>query len=424
MAGIIGGKAAQLENIEESIHAFKTELLLKRPFYGDILMRIPIVRDDSCATACTDGRSIRWNGRFFAGLNREQRGYVLMHEVFHLLLMHPARRQDRDPEVWNVAADMIVNSMCDALAKDLRKLSGPHLMRPANGVFVPVDTGDTAEALYGRMTEHCRKSPDRRLVVKNDYRSYRYARAGEISVRPDQDLIGNAHLSSSEKRELERMIQNLVRSAASVDRGTMGSFYVPNQIIELVRAKPLPWRQLLKEHLSEVISDDTSYATPERKYLHMDLILPGHSLSEEGEPEEVWAFVDSSGSIGQEDLNLFLTQLYRLVREFHCELNVCYWDTQVTDVYRKIRKEKQVLDCRPQHSGGTDINCVYTWMAREHVRPGVMLILTDGYFGTVSPENRKQLRPRDTLLVLCNQSQNPECAKIGRVCRLDKETDR
>jgi len=117
-------------------------------------------------------------------------------------------------------------------------------------------------------------------------------------------------------------------------------------------------------------------------------------------------------------MNEFLAQLYRLVKDFHCEMNICYWDTQVTDVYRKIRGEKHILECQPHHSGGTDINCVFNWMAENRVRPDILLILTDGFFGQVSPVNQKRLRPRDTVLVISNDSESPAYQKIGKVGRL------
>ncbi len=61
---------------------------------------------------------------------------------------------------------------------------------------------------------------------------------------------------------------------------------------------------------------------------------------------------------------------------------------------------------------------MYRWLEENKVKPDVMLILTDGYFGLVSQENRRLLRPRDTILAISNDSVNDEYKKIGRVCRL------
>ena len=410
--------------IQEDLQQFTSTMLMYRPFFGDILLRLPILPDDSIPTACTDGRTIRWNPAFFSTLDSAQRHYVLMHEVLHTLLMHPSRMQGRDWRIWNVAADMVVNSMCDQIASDVNALSVGSLMRrPPDGIFAAIPYQATAESLYGILQADLERHGKNKASVKKDYRPGAFHGKERMEITIDDDLRpagagGGQKLTPAQQKLLEQEIRGLLRNAAGKERGAFGSYYVPKELVQLTKPRPVNWRQMLKDHLTETISDDASYATPERKYLHMDLILPGYCLSEGGELETLWAFVDSSGSIDSETLNQFLTQLHRIVKEFRCELNICYWDTEVTDVYRRVRTEKQVLKCQPHHSGGTDINCVFAWMTENRVKPDVMLILTDGYFGSVSPANRRCLRPRDTILVLSNDTHNPEYAKIGRICRL------
>ena len=72
--------------IEDEIVRFTMQLLRKMPFYGDIIMRLPIVRNDAISTARTDGRSIEYNGKFLSGMSVGQRNFIIMHEVFHVLL--------------------------------------------------------------------------------------------------------------------------------------------------------------------------------------------------------------------------------------------------------------------------------------------------------------------------------------------------
>ncbi len=408
--------------IQNDLQQFKAEMLVYRPFFGDILLRLPIVQDDSIPTACTDGRTIRWSSRFFSTLTAAQRHYVLMHEVLHTLLMHPIRMEGYDPEIWNIAADMVVNTLCDRIANDVNHLKPVKLMeRPSNGIFVSIAPDSTVESLYGMLQADIKKR-GRTFSISSYYGPDKLPGMSRIEITPDSDLIpctvGGRPLTSREKQILEQQISALLREAAAGSRGDFGSYFVPRELVSLTYPRPVPWRRMLREHLTQAASDDASYATPERKYLHMDLILPGYCLTEEGDLESLWAFVDSSGSISGDTLNQFLTQLYRIVKEFHCELNICYWDTRVTDIYRKIQSEKQVLKCQPHHTGGTDINCVYRWMEENHVKPYVILILTDGYFGTVSPDNRRCLRPHDTVLCISNESRSPEYVKIGKVCRL------
>lgn len=412
--------------IEKELRTFKTRMLIERPFYGDILLRLPIIRDDSISTACTDGRAIRWNERFFRSLTPPQQHYVLMHEVFHILLKHPLRLQERDPEIWNAAADIIVNNMCDRLALDLRLHPGLELQRPPDGIFRDTDQTETAENLYERIREDNRKHQgnSREIMIRRSYRSYAQNQPEKTQV-PEGDLlgggIGGVNLSEEEMKALEAQIASMISEAGSHSRGSDGSGFIPRELLHLTKSAVLDWRGILRDFLTEVESDETSYTTPERKYLHMGLILPGHGLKEEGELESLWAFVDSSGSVSQADLNEFLTQLYRIAKEYRCEVNIAYWDTSVTDVYEKLRREKQVLEAQPHHSGGTDINCVYRYARERNLRPWVSLILTDGDFGIPDASLQKALPRKSTILLLCNNSNKPVYQTVGKVCRLKKD---
>ena len=408
-------------DIEAGIRQFIRLMLIERPFYGDILLRIPIIRDDSVPTACTDGRVIRWSESFFRTLTPQQRNYVLMHEVFHVLLMHPFRLEGKDHELWNIATDIIVNQMCDKLGGDLGRTAVPELRlaRPPAGVFKNVRPEETADNLYGIILKDNR--PRRSLpMLRRTYTGIPHSDelTPPVEKMPLPDLIPSS-LSDEEKSALEAAARQLIREAAKHQTaGTGPSCFIPRELTLMAGKKPISWKTLLREFLTEVESDETSYATPERKYLHMELILPGHSLSEDGELESVWAFVDSSGSISEEEMNRFLTELYRLVRDFRCEMNIAYWDTSVTDVYRKIRREKDVLKAVPKHSGGTDINCVYQWVRANKVRPYVSVILTDGYFGVPNKELAGALPARSTILVISNDSRNPVYSQVGKVARL------
>ena len=420
-------------DLNREIQQIRIRLLQASPFYGALLTRIPIVEDRGVATACTDGRSIRVNPRFFAARPPEERNYILMHELFHVLLSHPARLLKADRRLANIAGDIIVNDACNRLCKEKRFQRYLPLSQPVDAVCAYISSTETLENLYAKLMEDNRALieagvADRAILRKRYVFSLHKNNRTEIptpasscpargpSVHGADDLIP-LDVSPEEARALEDLIRNMVRQAYR-ERGKGESIYMPTALTMLTQARPLQWRRLLRDLLDETRDDEASYATPERKYLHMDLILPGHGLTE-GDPGEVWAFVDSSGSIGTEALNLFLTQLYHLVRQFRCTLNLAYWDTSVTKVYPNIRSERALADCPPNSSGGTNINCVYDWMERSRIRPDILLILTDGYFGKLNPRYQKRSLRKKTLIVLSDEMGNsPDKKDIGRVAIL------
>ena len=246
-----------------------------------------------------------------------------------------------------------------------------------------------------------------RRSYANGFRAY----TGEL---PDDLVLGLP------AQALEQEVgQMLARASAARDRAPSGNYYVPPGLYTMDSGAVLEWKKLLNGLLSEADErEEASYATPDRKYLYRDMIVPGPGRREK-RPEKVWAFVDSSASVGREDMERFLTQLRSIVRRYRCGLNVAYWNTEVTDVYKDIRSEEALSDALPNFSGGTDINCVYRWIRGTNVKAEAVLILTDGYFGELSDENRIPGLRRKTILILTNDAPVTEkMRRIGKTARL------
>ena len=100
-------KAVCLEQLAQD----RQQLLLRWPFIGSIIMRMELipVRDDRLETASTDGDNIFVDINFYAKLTKDERQFVLAHEVWHSVLLHFARRNNRDRELFNMAADLEIH---------------------------------------------------------------------------------------------------------------------------------------------------------------------------------------------------------------------------------------------------------------------------------------------------------------------------
>ena len=85
-------------------------LLLRHPFFGNMATRLRIVAaDDWCPTAAVDGRNLYYNTQFFNAMNNKEIEFVVAHEILHCVFDHLGRRDDRDPKIYNISADYIVN---------------------------------------------------------------------------------------------------------------------------------------------------------------------------------------------------------------------------------------------------------------------------------------------------------------------------
>ena len=68
-------------------------------------------------TAATDGKRIYLNSDYVEKLTPKELDGLILHEVLHAALLHTIRRVDRDPVIWNWAADIVVNGMIRVLKK-------------------------------------------------------------------------------------------------------------------------------------------------------------------------------------------------------------------------------------------------------------------------------------------------------------------
>ena len=87
-------------------------LLLRHPFFGNMATRLRIQEgDDWLGTAAVDGRNLYFNTQFFNALSNKEIEFVIAHEILHCVFDHLGRREGRDPMIYNIAADYIVNNL-------------------------------------------------------------------------------------------------------------------------------------------------------------------------------------------------------------------------------------------------------------------------------------------------------------------------
>lgn len=92
------------------ISGIKASLLRDMPFYGILLGNFKFSLDDSVSTVYTDGERIAFNPEFLALIDDESLKFILLHEILHMALNHRAVRDDYDPELFDLASDIVVNS--------------------------------------------------------------------------------------------------------------------------------------------------------------------------------------------------------------------------------------------------------------------------------------------------------------------------
>ncbi len=99
------------------IYDAKRKMLAKYPrFCSEIAVANIEYRDNlKYHTAATDGKNIYVDPKYFENLSESDRLFTIAHEIMHIKFMHMFRLKNkegkkRDPELWNIATDAIINA--------------------------------------------------------------------------------------------------------------------------------------------------------------------------------------------------------------------------------------------------------------------------------------------------------------------------
>jgi len=96
--------------VKDRLITARVQLLLKNGFFGNLATRLQLQEASSwCPTAATDGRFFFYNTEFINSLDDDELIFLMGHEVLHNVYDHMDRRGNRDPRLWNIANDYVVN---------------------------------------------------------------------------------------------------------------------------------------------------------------------------------------------------------------------------------------------------------------------------------------------------------------------------
>ncbi|MCK5050819.1 MAG: hypothetical protein KAS53_03695 [Candidatus Cloacimonetes bacterium] len=97
-----------METIKKITKA-RAGLVLSAPFFASISLHLKLKEDLECPTAYTDSVVLGYNPKFVDKLSNAELKGVICHEVLHIAMLHPFRRNSRDHLRWNIACDYAIN---------------------------------------------------------------------------------------------------------------------------------------------------------------------------------------------------------------------------------------------------------------------------------------------------------------------------
>jgi len=371
--------------VYDRIIVARVGLLLRHPFFGNMATRLRILAaDDWLPTAAVDGRNLYYNTQFFNAMNNKEIEFVVAHEILHMVFDHLGRREDRNPMLYNIAADYKVNNL---LVRD-RIGTTPSIVDCFQDFKYEADT---SEEIYDKLFEDAKKAGKelQELLDQLDDEGEmldEHLDDGDGSGdegEEEKDANGNNVSKKRPKYSKEELkkIRDEIKEGMMTAAQAAGAGNTPGEVARMIKELTEPkmnWREILQQQIQSTIRNDFTFGRPNRKSWHTGAILPGQDFDE---TIDIAVALDMSGSIGNAQAEDFLGEVKGIMDQY-ADYNIKVWcfDTKVYNEQDfSADGGEDLLDYEIMGGGGTDFMANWEYMKETGYVPKKFIMFTDGY---------------------------------------------
>ena len=386
-----------------------TELLRKQPFFGSLVLRLPLRADPTRRTLASDGAEIRYSSRWVAETDAHLIETAMARVVMACALKHHTRRRGREPERWQQASQLVTHALlrdagftlppeAEAWEDVSVEQAYERLSDPGDGGSG--DGGNTSQAAEAASAGAAgQPSPGGDGDESGDPSDPDdEGDGGEGSPRgpdgssgapPSHDPSGTGEVMDADSRERQGSGSN----ETSVDTAAEEQAWdeamhqalniaraegkVPGSVEETVRnahASTLDWQALLRRYMTGAAKRDYSWSAPNRRLIDSGLYLP--SIRSEG-IDTIAVIIDTSDSVPAGTLGQFWAELREIVAEIRPErVFVLQVDAALQDA-AEYGPDDLPDEITLKGRGGTDFRPGFEWLDEQGIQPSVCLYLTD-----------------------------------------------
>mgnify|MGYP003652337050 CR=1 FL=1 len=272
-------------------------------FYGVLSSNLIDIMDDTIETACTDGKSIKWNPTWLASLTEEEVRFVLLHETLHCANQHfwrlPLNKRG------NIAGDYVINAI-------LSKIAG--LKMPKGGLL---------DAQYSNMAEEQVLA----LLPKDE----------DEEQEGDEGGCGGFGEPAPDAPEASQTLSQQWTGAilqADFAQRSAGAGSAPSdmqRMIDAIKVSAPDWKQEMADFVRSAISQRNDWSRSSRRMASAPCIYPRKRADQIG---QIVFVRDTSGSVDGAVLNAFNALIESAMADTSCPAIVIDADYDVRAEYR------------------------------------------------------------------------------------------
>jgi len=404
-------------------------LLKQEPFFSSFYRSFRKQAVDYLPTAgvtVIDGVvTLAYNEKFFESLSLDHRIGLLKHEAYHIIFEHCLERK-KDPHIiWNYATDLAINSMIPEfelpdgglipgmdVPKEIKGSNLGAVSNSYNSIYQLISTFpklESSEWYFENLMSLEKEFKEVQDFEKGSDCSGGIGGGSNGCGGGNGDDNGNGNgngggggpgfgpidshegwgeLSDEQKEKLKGAIKSsLERSIKEADDSPRGWGSVGAATRKRLRdavAKKINWKEILNYFVGTTQRGDKrrTHRRVNRKYPY---IHPGIRRSYKS---SIAIYIDQSGSVGDNEIELFFAALSSLSKE--TEFTVYHFDTAVDEKSKKKWKKNQKYDGYRTRCGGTNFDSVAKHFEDNQSEYDGYIIMTDGY----APKPKKAIKKR------------------------------
>lgn len=303
----------------------RMRILYNHGFYGLLLMHMIYAVSEEIETACTDGVRITFGIDFLDSLSDSELDFVMMHEILHVVLQHCFRGDVEDPEAYNIAADIVVNS--NIMLENGMKASSITLSKYGIAMHVAPDGKEgheyTAEQVYAMLPKNLNKKGNNKSPGSAVGRGKK-----EISKEQHQPVrVWDDHSRWSKYEEddtprdvwvkrFEDAAEAIKIRDPSNARGLLPAF--AERILKELKKPQTDWHTILNDFVQEEVVD-YSFSPPDRRFDDSPFFLPDFN-GKEDMVEDILFMIDTSGSMSDDMIAAAYSEVKGAIDQFNGKL--------------------------------------------------------------------------------------------------------
>lgn len=372
-------------------------LLQESPFFGILLMHMQYYLDESSRTAATDGEKIFFAPSFLARLTLSETKFILLHEIFHIVLEHCFRQRKRSGDRFNIACDIVVNDTI----KDQTPYAPPDNVIAGMEILSGAPDGRSgsqcsAEEIYAMIPEDRAHNGGNKDSSKDGKPVGKPGKSGRKGMMEQADnlessrqagksrILDNHDFWQAELQSLnplcsevlrEKWRSRIIQAALAAESRSAGNLpLLAKRALAEMRKSRMNWRRILYNFMRQEIFDYT-FEQPDRRYNSLECVLPGWN---DTRPHmRIWVAVDASGSMSDRQIADVLSEIEEIIRIFRLEMLVSYFDVTITEPV--VLSGKNFAGIQPMGGGGTSFDCIFNLLTTMCPMPDILIIMSDGY---------------------------------------------